>query len=302
MFQAKLPAIYSQIKHTPAGAQQKVTSLLHGNDPRYTFPTQEQAMTLTSEDVQNWVIPALKNDYLELSIVGDIETDMVIPLLQRTIGSLPKRATTLPEFTAERQIENLPKAPMEQRYTFESRVPTGSAMTAWRTTGFNKNNIGTIRRLGVLSSILSNRMREKIREELGEAYSPYAGFQPSDAHPQLGYILALSPGKPEQAERVGKIIIEIADKLAREGATEDEFKRAVAPRLSELKKSLRQNSYWLSTVMSKSQAQPYRLDWARERDQDYKKMNLEEINALAKQYLGKENAFRFEIIPEAKSE
>ncbi|MFK7912047.1 MAG: M16 family metallopeptidase [Akkermansiaceae bacterium] len=300
LFKARLPTIYSQLKHTPAGAQQKINSYLRGNDSRYTFPTQEQAEALNNEDVRNWVLPALKNDYLELSIIGDLEIDQVLPLLKSTIGALPKRSDKKPSYSEERKLKNLPTPPLEKRYTFESRVPTGSAMVSWKATGLDKGSIGNVRRMGVLSSILSNRMREKIREELGEAYSPYAGFQPSDAHPELGYMLAVSPGKPEQAERVGKIIIEIADKLAREGATEDELKRAVAPRLSELKKTLRQNSYWLGTVMSKSQEQPYRLDWARERDEDYAAMKLDEVNALAKQYLGKHNAFRFEIIPEAK--
>lgn len=300
MFKAQLPAIFSQLKHSPAGAQQKISSYLRGDDPRYVFPTQEQAESLSSEDVRKWVLPALKNDFLELSIIGDLEIEKVIPILARTLGALPKRAVSKPDYTAERKLENLPKPPTEKRYTFESRVPTGSAMIAWKATGLHKDNIGTTRRMGIVSSILSNRMREKIREELGEAYSPYAGFQPSDAHPELGYMLAVSPGKPEQAERVGKIIIEIADKLAREGATEDELKRAIAPRLSELKKTLRQNSYWLGTVMSASQEQPYRLDWARERDNDYAAMTVAEVNALAKQYLGKDNAFRFEIIPETK--
>ena len=193
---------------------------------------------------------------------------------------------------------NLPVPPLIKRYTFESRIPTGMAIVTWKATGMDKESIGTTRRLSVLSTILSNRMREKIREELGEAYSPYAGFQPSDTYKDLGYLLAVSPGKPEQAERVGKIIIEIADKLAKEGATQDELTRALEPRLSELKKSLRQNSYWLSTVMSQSQEQPYRVDWARNRDADYANIKLDEINALAKQYLGQDNTIRFEIIPQ----
>ena len=52
--------------------------------------------------------------------------------------------------------------------------------------------------------------------------------------------------------------------------------------------------------MSQSQEQPYRLQWANERDQDYRNIKLQEINALAKQYLNEANAFRFEIIPQAE--
>ncbi|MCP5536345.1 MAG: insulinase family protein [Akkermansiaceae bacterium] len=297
MFKAQLPAIYSQMKHTPAGSQAKMSALLRGNDPRFIFPTLEQATALTTDDVRSWVAPALKNDYLELSIVGDLDIDTVMPILARTIGALPKRADSKPDYADLRTLANLPTPPLEKQYTFESRIPTGLALVVWKSTGLDEASIGTTRRMGVLSSILSNRMREKIREELGEAYSPGAGFQPSDTYKDLGYMLAYSPGKPDQAERVGKIIIEIGDKLATEGCTQDELNRALAPKISELSKTLRQNSYWLGTVMLQSQEQPYRLDWARQRDADYKAVTLEEINALAKQYLGKDNTFRFEIIP-----
>ncbi len=300
MFKAQLPAIFSQMKHTQGGSQSKMSALLRGNDPRFIFPTLEQATALSTEDVKKWVTPALLNDYMELSIVGDLDIDKVLPILARTVGTLPKRAATKPAYTEQRIIANLPSPPLEKRYTFESRIPTGTAIVVWKATDLTKDSISITRRLGVLSSILSNRMREKIREELGEAYSPYAGFQPSDTFKDLGYMLAVSPGKPEQAEGVSKIIIEIGDKLAVEGCTQDELTRALEPKLSELKTTLRQNSYWLGTVMSQSQEQPYRLDWARQRDSDYKAITVEEINALAKQYLGKGNTFRFEIVPEEK--
>ena len=302
MFKAKLPSMFTQMKHTPAGAQAEVTALLRGNDGRFVFPTLEQAEGLTTNDISAWVSPALENDYLELSLVGDLEVEQTLPILARTIGALPKRAASKPEHKELRTLTNLPQPPLSKRYTFESNIPTGMALVTWKATGTEKDSIGTTRRLSILSSILSNRMREKLREELGEAYSPYAGAQLSDSYKGLGYLLAVSPGKPEQAERVGKIIIEIADKLAQEGATQDELTRALEPRLSALKKSLRQNSYWLGTVMAQSQQQPYRLDWARERDADYAAINLAEINALAKQYLGKDNTLRFEIIPIEKKQ
>ena len=296
-FKAQLPAIYSQLKHTQAGSQNKISAYLRGNDPRFVFPTEKQAEELTLDDVRKWISPALKNDPLEISIVGDFDEKNITPILARTIGALSKRSTTKPDYTAERTLANLPSPPLEKRYTFDSRIPTGSAMVVWKGPGLDKTNIGTTRRMGVLSSILSNRMREKIREELGEAYSPYSGFQSEGAYKDLGYLLAVSPGKPEQAERVGKLIVKIGQDLATKGATEDELKRALTPRLSMLEKSLRENSYWLSTVMSQSQEQPYRLTWAREREKDYANIKLEEINALSKKYLGAKNSYRFEIIP-----
>jgi zinc protease len=297
LFKAQLPAIYSQLKHTSAGAQTKLKSYLHGNDPRFVFPDQQQLESYTLDDAKTWILPALKNDVLELSIGGDIDEETLIPILTRTIGALPKRATEKPALANQRIIKNRPATPATKRLTFQSKIPTGSAMVIWKSPGLDDKDIGTIRRMGILRSILSNRMREKIREELGEAYSPYAYVDANDVYKDLGFLVAVSPGKPEQSEKVGKIILKIGEKLANDGATEDELKRALAPRLTMLAKSLRENSYWIGTVMAQSQEQPYRLDWARNRNSDYKSITLDEINALAKKYLRTDNAYRIEIIP-----
>ncbi|BDS08782.1 peptidase M16 [Oceaniferula spumae] len=297
LFKAQLPAIYSKLQHSTSGPQTKLNAYLRGNDPRFVFPTQEQASAFTTDDVKEWLMPAFKNGYLEISLIGDLDPEKVIPILARTIGALPKRSVSKPSYEAERALPSLPTPPQVKRYTFESRVAPGTAMVVWKGPGLNNDSIKTVRRLGIISSILSNRMREEIREKLGEAYSPYAGFQPSDVFNDLGYMLAVSPGKAEQAERVGKIIVEIGDKLATGNITEDELKRALEPKLSELKTSLRKNGYWLGTVMQQSQEQPYRLDWASERDEDYKSITAAELNALAKQYLGAKNAIRIEIVP-----
>lgn len=300
LFKAQLPSIYSKLKHSSAGPQTELQADLRGNDPRFVFPEESQVRAFTVEDLKKWLLPAFEKGYLEISIIGDLEPEKLIPILARTIGTLPERALTKPAYKAERILQNLPKTPGLRRYTFDSRVAPGTAMVVWKGPGLSDKTIKETRRLGVLSSILSNRMREKIREELGEAYSPYAGFQPSDVFVDLGYLLAVSPGKAEQAERVGKLIVDIGHNLATGNITEDELNRALAPKLSELKTSLRENDYWLSTVMSQSQEQPYRLNWASERDADYQSITLNEMNALAQKYLNSGNAIRIEIMPVAE--
>ena len=75
-------------------------------------------------------------------------------------------------------------------------------------------------------------------------------------------------------------MVEQADELARQGATADELDRALKPTLGMLDQSLRDNGYWLRTVMGQSQADPARLDLARTRDADYRSITLEDINGL----------------------
>ncbi|MFN9028381.1 MAG: hypothetical protein ACK5VX_19520, partial [Akkermansiaceae bacterium] len=89
----------------------------------------------------------------------------------------------------------------------------------------------------------------------------------------------------------------IASDLAKKGATQDELDRSLAPIVSTLEKSLRDNTYWLSTVLSQSQNDPKRLDLARERDKDYRSITLTEINALAKKYFPSSNLHKISIAP-----
>jgi zinc protease len=152
--------------------------------------------------------------------------------------------------------------------------------------------------LNVLSDIFGDRLREEIREKLGASYSPQAGASGSEALEGFGYIVGQSTGKPDDIPLLLNTMKTIATTLSEEGASKDELERAIAPILSSLEKSLRDNSYWLSTVLNGSQSQPEKLDFARNRDEDYRSITLEELNTLAKKYLPPSNLLQVSILPE----
>ena len=240
-------------------------------------------------------MPELTQGYLELTIVGDFDPDSIMPDLLATFGALPARAATPADLTKERKVK-FPNAPATKVFTYESKIPQGIAFTVWRTAGI-RGNIPEFRRLNMLASILSDRLREEIREKLGSSYSPNAGADGSEALDDFGFIISQSIGKPEDLETLLNTMREEADQLATEGATDDELDRALKPTLGMLEKSLRDNNYWLNTVLSQSQADPSRLGLARNRDADYRSISLKEINALAKKHLAAENALLITIKP-----
>jgi zinc protease len=175
------------------------------------------------------------------------------------------------------------------------------AISLWQTGGV-RGNQKEMRRLNLLSSIYGDRLREEIREKLGASYSPNAGVSGSEALEDFGYLVGQSVGKPEDLDLLLKTMRDLADTLATEGATADELDRAIKPTLGELEQTLRQNSYWLGTVLSKSQQDPARLELARNREADYKSITLEEINELAKRYFKAESALLVSIKPASPSE
>ncbi len=299
MFKGALPMIYKQLEHSMQGAMLKVNQHLTGGDFRFNFPEQEKAMTYTSEMVKDWLMPAFREAPLELSIVGEIDPELALPLILKTFGALPERKTTKPAFKERRKI-NFPASPGSMKLTFDSKIPNATAMVVWKIPATGQD-VKTSRRFSVLASILSDRLREEIREKLGGSYSPSASASPSKEL-DYGTFQAVAEVAPEETKKYGELMIEIAHKMASEGLTQDELERSLKPIQSSLKESLRSNSYWLGTVLNGSQEKPLKLEWALSRSQDYAGMSVDELNKLAKQYLHKEKALLYEIVPETKAE
>jgi zinc protease len=202
----------------------------------------------------------------------------------------------LPDDIDELRDINFPKAPATKTFTYDTKIPQAIAIAIWKTKGL-RGNQAEFRRLNILASILEDRLREEIREKLGASYSPNAGADGSDALDDMGYIAAQSVGTPEDLEKLLETMRELANDLAQNGATADELDRALKPMLGMLDKSLRDNNYWLTTVMSQSQSDPKRLDLARNREADYRSITLEEINTLAKKHLSRDKALQVKILP-----
>lgn len=294
-FRKAVPMIYQQLKHTPAGPQQEMEAWHYGGDSRFTIAPVAKLSGYTLDDAKKWLTPELTKGYLELTIVGDFEVEKILPDLLATFGALATRAAAPPALAEARKIQ-FPNAPAAKTFTYDSKVSQAIASTLWKTAGI-RGNQKEFRRLNILGDIYGDRLREEIREKLGASYSPNAGASGSDALDDVGYLIGQSVGKPEDLELLLKTMRDLADKLATGGATADELDRALKPTLGELEKSSRDNSYWLATVMSQSQADPKRLDIARSRDADYRSITLAEINALAKKYLKAENALLVSIKP-----
>ena len=298
-FQKAIPMLFQSIKHTTSGPMMEMNAWLHGGDFRFTIPTQEQISNYTIDQVKAWLTPELEKGYLELTIVGDFDQEALLKDLLATFGSLAKRDAAPPVKTALSRKVDFPEPPSDKTFSYESKIPQAAATAVWKTDGM-RGNIPEVRRLNVLSEIYGDRLREEIREKLGASYSPNAAVGGSDALEGMGYLIGQSIGKPDDIPLLLTTMETIAKELSEKGATQDELNRALAPTLSNLEKTLRDNSYWLSTVLSQSQADPEKLELARSRDKDYRSITLKDINALAKKYYTPKNLHKISILPEEK--
>ncbi len=283
-FRQSLPAMYQQLNHTAEGIMQtKLNAFTHGGDYRFVLPPIEILGKRTMAEAKAWLSPALAKGFLEIGIVGDFDPAEMIAAAVSTFGALPPRDAAKPELAEARKI-GFPTSPKDQAFPFTSKIPKSIVGVYWPTTD-RMSNIRLSRQMSLLSEILDDRVRLKIREELGESYSPQVASMMSDTFPGYGQTFAMMITEPQHAEKLGPIVRDLAAKLAAEGATADELERARKPLLTALQEQRRNNAYWLGTVVTSSQSQPQRLDWARSMIDDFSSATLADLNALAKQYL-----------------
>ena len=289
---------YETFKHTAAGPiELEIANLAADGDRRFGLPAEEVMMARTLDEVKAWLTPQLGRGALEVALVGDLDIEAAIAAAAKTIGALPPRESK--PALAELKKVRFPEQPFTKSYTIDSAIPKGSVLLYWPTEdGLDARRT---RRLNMLEAILNDRLRLKVREELGGTYSPRAYNLNSDAFPGYGYMVSNIDVDPQSAQKISDLVVDLADELARKGVTDDQLERARQPVLSEYKESERTNRYW-GNVLVHAQEKPEALDWARTRLADIGAITTGELSALAKKYLSRDRVSRATILPAPKKE
>ena len=283
----KAEQLYSMFKHTASGPLGlEIAPLLANGDPRFGLPAQEITMARNLDELKAWLTPQLSRGALEVALVGDLDIEASITAAAKTIGALPPREPK-PAFDELKKVK-FPAQPFTKSYSIQSEIPKASVRLYWPTD--DALDVHRNRRLHLLSAILSDLLRVKVRQELGGSYSPQAENVGSDIFPGYGYMVASIDVAPASAEKISSLVVDLGDELAQKGVTDDQLERARQPVLTAVKESLRSNHYWIS-VLGEAQEKPQILDWTRTRLTDTSATTTPEISALAK-YLGRDRVSR----------
>jgi zinc protease len=297
-FKKNLEPLYTQLSRTPEGIlADEVERVTHGNDPRFGYPSRPEMESRTLAEVREWLTPHLRDAYLEVSVVGDFDLDLAIDAVSRTFGSLPPRKSSKEPLLEARKVA-FPAKREVRKIEYSTEIPKAMAAVYWPTE--DMSDIQRTRRLALLSSIFRDRLRVKIREELGDAYSPYARNVSSETFTGYGTLFSLAETSPEQAPKMVEAIRQISASLAKDGVTEDELERARKPTINMIGEFRRTNGYWMNSVMAPSQEFPQRLDWARSFVADHEAITKADMDALARKYLAPGSELAFLILPAAK--
>lgn len=289
---------YMELSHSIDGAMAlSGERFLAGGDTRFGFPSPQKLKMLSLDNVKSWIDPQIKNEPVEISVVGDFEEEKVIELASLYFGSLPERSGG-----AMLKMTGIPVFPSAKsnKINVETEDSKSIVLVAYPTE--DVWNISRARRFNVLGEVVSEKIREEIRESMGAAYSYSAYNNPSRAYSGYGVFYTEAVVNPKESPAVEKRIKKIVSDVVKNGVADGELKRALDPVLTTLKDMLRKNNYWLKNVLTESVRYPQQIEWCRTIQNDYESITAGELTELARKYFDSTKAASIIINPAKLSE
>ncbi|HTI67323.1 MAG TPA: insulinase family protein [Caulobacteraceae bacterium] len=283
-----------QMEATPQGILRRdLSSLLHGGDPRWSFPTQAQIDAGKPDDVKNLLEKPLATGAIEVVIVGDVSVERATEAVAATLGALPPRPAATPVDPAAKAIKlPAPVATPVQR-THLGRADQAVAYLEWPTDDFFADPQKQ-RALRLLQLVLERRLVDVVRIAQGSTYSPSADWEASTVFPGYGYISADVEIPPAKIPGFYADVLKIAADLRDKDVTPDELERARKPRIEAIEKAQQTNEYWLGQLAG-GEADPRRLDAIRTSIAGLERITAADIRKVAQQYLTDDRAWKLVV-------
>ncbi|PIE61112.1 MAG: peptidase M16 [Desulfobacterales bacterium] len=269
---------------------------LASGDPRFGLAPPKKAEALTMKQIESWIRPAFESSPMEVSFVGEFQTEHLSSLAVKYLGTLSSRQTPKKGISGTDGKTRIvfPSGRFETFYV-DSRLEKAVAHVAFLTDDFW--DIMQTRKLSLLSRVLTERLRQTIRENLGASYSPYVYNNPSLIFDGYGVLNAVVNVSPDQIDVVIPQMLTLINTLAENGVKHEALEHVKAPLMNHLKVLRETNSYWLNSVLSGSFRYPQKLTWAMNLMDGYGGITAADLTELAKKYLNPDSGAILKVVP-----
>jgi zinc protease len=226
--------------------------------------------------------------------VGNVDTTMLKPLVERYLASLPSGRRSAGIETAD---HSPPKGVVEKviRKGVEPKANTLILFTG--PCVYSPEHRFAIR---ALTEALSLRLVETLREKLGGTYSPSVQGACNRA-PRQEYTIQVQFGSsPDNAEMLSRTVFALIDTLKTNGPSSADVEKVRAQIIRSRELAVKDNGYWLRSITSRDQAGEDigGLAVAGSYDKMVNSLTAAQIQDAAKRYLDVKNYARFLLLPE----
>lgn len=294
-FRAIVPELRRNLYASPTGVlQADVARMIHGGDPRYGLPTEDEVSGVEMPHIRGFLNPALAEAPIEVTVVGDIDEQALLEALAPTLGALPPRVADWPAFQDARTIR-FPD-PVAEPHVLYHNGPDYQAMANVYWATFDDSDPRRSRAQALLRAVFDLKLTERLREREGFTYSAYNADTASDVYPGYGYLYAGADVRVDDIDATYAVIEEIAADMAAGRISEDEVLRARQPILQQIENAFENNGAWMHWL-AQSWDDPADLDRIRSLQADFESLSRDELVAVAAEYMQPGRAWRVTILP-----
>ncbi|MBA4161849.1 MAG: peptidase M16 [Novosphingobium sp.] len=290
---------YASYAASPQGVLERDLNFFErGKDPVFRTPApQDIEGTSVAGFRQVWE-PILKQGPIEIHLFGDFKRDDAVAALAKTFGALPARGA-LPAGTAPATGKTLAASLDPVVLHHSGDKDQAAAIIAWPTSG-GAANVRESRQLEILTQILQNRVLNKLRETLGQSYSPQAvNDWPIDLDGG-GKIMVIAQLKPETVPAFFAAADAIAADLVAKPVSADELNLVTEPLKQQLSRAGTSSAFFMY-LMEGATADPARFGTVRTVMNDFTVTTPEAMQALAKKYLNRGASWRLAVLPQGRT-
>jgi zinc protease len=294
-FRNNIDNFFSTLDSTPRRALSSASGgILSDRDPRFSLQPKEAFLALDYAQLKAAIGDRLANGAIELALVGDLDQDAAIAAVAQTLGALPPRETAFnPRF--ENRSRSFTAARGEHVLTHKGEPDQALLQWVWPTT--DDSDFIETTRLNLLARIVRLELTDRLREKLGQAYSPGAGSSPSHFYPGYGTFTINASVSAAQLDATRAAVADLIADLRAGPIDADLIERARKPVLEEYNNVLKDLGGWTG-LAARAQSEPERIDRFFALPEAVSAITPADIHQAALKYLAPEAAVLFAVVPE----
>ncbi len=297
-FRSGIDNFFDALNSTPSSAYAAASgAILSDNDPLFSLQPREAFKARDYEQLRDVIAERFENGAIEIALVGDLDEDAAIAAVAQTLGALPDRAPpSLPR--AEARNRTFPATRGEKIIRHSGEADQAWVRMMWPTR--DDSDLTETLQLQLLARAMRIELTDRLREDLGQAYSTQASSSPSRVYPDYGTFMLFAPVGSSEVETVRAVFREmIAD--FREGPIDpDLIDRARQPILEAYDNALKSLGGWMN-LAAQAQSRPDRLErWFAGPD-TLREIKPDDLQTMARRYLDPEDAVEFLVLPEGSA-
>jgi len=197
------------------------------------------------------------------AFAGNFQVDAIVPLLARYLGSLPSRGKPTSHFAP--RFPRYPTGNVAVR-VHQGLEPKSSTRITYFTTGFPIEELD-MHRARACASILTDHLRQTLRELMGGTYSAGASYSTLAPVPGYSTMTVAFGSDPARVDTLVQAAMAEIQRLRDEGPSAADVQKDQEIERRELDVALQQNGVWTGSILTSLQfgIDPRRIAHRRER-------------------------------------